>query len=183
MFSVPPKTKSTRGRREQIKPLSGLDVDSLLDRKSLPKGPKIDPQNAVPEFKRMLRSATNYDESGHAMKEMAMVIRSQITKSLGDREYEQQIENMRVFREELIIFEYPEQYNTFVRDLKTRLSNGELGGDRREFWFEVRKNKLGLIDNWSADGTNVAEEDAKLVCIAHAPFHMAPWLTYDSSTL
>lgn len=112
----------------------------------------------------MIRTAGNYQESGHAIKEMSKVIRSQITKSFVNREYAQQIENIRVLRDELMEFEFPEQYNTFVRDLKTRLLKEELGGERREFWVEIKKNKLGLIDSSVVDGTNVSEEEAKEVC-------------------
>lgn len=112
----------------------------------------------------MIRTAGTYEESGHAMKEMSRIIRSQITKSLGDREYAQQVENMRVLRDQSIDFEFPEQYNTFIKEFKTQLLKEELGGDRREFWLQVRKNKLGLIDSSTMDGTNVSEEEAREVC-------------------
>lgn len=133
-------------------------MDSLLDRE---KRQKIDPLNPIPEMKQILSKPDDYDVVNDAIKQMSSIIRSQITKSLGNREYAQQAENMRVLREELIELEYIEQYNDFVKDLKSRLMKGELGGDRREFWFEVRKNRLGLIHKGQHDSSEIMEEEAR----------------------
>lgn len=64
-------------------------------------------------------------------------------------------------REELIEMEEPEVYNEFVRELKRQLLAEELGGDRREMWAEVRKNRLGLVEKKSSERSKVGEEEAK----------------------
>ena len=100
-----------------------------------------------------------------AATQMSSIIRTLITKSFGDIQYDQAAENMRVIREAMIEMEIPEVYNDFVRDLKKRVIKGELGGDRTDFWFaSVRRNKLGLIDNGASPSSTVSEVDAKVVC-------------------
>ena len=41
------------------------------------------------------------------------------------------------------------------------LSKEELGGDRREMWFLIRRNKLGLIRQDESSESEVTEEEAK----------------------
>ena len=161
MSSVLPKAKGKRFRRETIKPLSGLDVDSLLARE---KRQKISVENTVPEFKQMLATGYSGNNVSDAAKQISEIILSLITKSVGDSGYAQAMENMRVMREELIEFEEPEIYNDFMRDLKQRVVKDELGGDRREFWFDAtRSNKLGLIDSSTTEFSDVTEKEAKEV--------------------
>ena len=64
-------------------------------------------------------------------------------------------------REELIEMEEPEAYNEFVRELKGQLLGEKLGGDRREMWGEIRRNKLGLIEKKSSERSRVEEEEAR----------------------
>ncbi len=91
---------------------------------------------------------------------MSSIIRSLITHSLGDSGYGRALENLAVMREELIEMDEPGLYNEFVGDLKKRLLEGELGGDRRDMMWEIRKQKLGLIDKNKSEVSDVTEEKA-----------------------
>ncbi|CAM1505423.1 Fc.00g110600.m01.CDS01 [Cosmosporella sp. VM-42] len=153
---VPPKAKGKRNR-EAIKPISGLDVEALLGEGD--KG-KIDPDNAVPDFKRALGVTEDLHEIEDAAKQMGAIIRSLITDSFGDSKYGQAMECLGVMREEINNMEEPSLYNTFARDLKKQLLSGALGGDRRDFWFKVRWSRMGLIDQKQSEVSDVASDEA-----------------------
>ncbi|XRM38234.1 ATP-dependent DNA helicase yku80 [Aspergillus tubingensis] len=155
---VPPKTKGTKRSRETEKPLSGLDVDALLHQE---KRTKISPNNAIPEFKQTLSQAENIDTIKNAVKQMSTIIEDQIRHSLGDVNYPRVAEGLVVMREELIDYEEPALYNDFLKQLKEKLLKEELGGDRRELWWLLRRSKLGLIDKGESDRSEVEEEEAK----------------------
>ncbi|ORY70158.1 putative Ku family DNA helicase [Pseudomassariella vexata] len=154
---VPPKAKGKR-QRDAIKPISGLDVDALLQTPEN-KRTKIDPNNAVPEFKQMVDNAEDIKTFEEATKQIGHIIRQLITDSLGDVNYDRAIEVMGVLRESLINIEEPGFYNSFIKDLKKRLLSGELGGDRRELWWQVKGAKLGLIDQNMSDVSKVTPEE------------------------
>ncbi|OQD77574.1 hypothetical protein PENDEC_c002G05822 [Penicillium decumbens] len=156
---VPPKTKGRKRQRETEKPLSGLDVDALLFQE--PKRSKISAENAVPEFKQMLSRAESVDTIHDAVRQMAAIIETQIKDSLGDANYDRVIEGLGTMREELVDYEEPALYNEFLRVLKGKVLGEELGGDRRELWWLVRKSKLGLIDQATSERSDVSEEAAK----------------------
>ena len=102
-----------------------------------------------------------------AAKQMSNIIEAQIKDSFGDSAYGQAIEELRVLREELTELEEPGIYNDIVKALKGKLLAGELGGERREMWWEIRKNRLGLIERGGSAGkspsSSVTEEEAKQV--------------------
>ncbi|KAJ6138343.1 hypothetical protein N7471_004829 [Penicillium samsonianum] len=156
---VPPKTKGRKRQRETEKPLSGLDVDALLNLE--PKRTKISTENAIPEFKQTLSRAENIDAIHDAAQQMAEIIETQITHSLGHSNYDRVIEGLGTMREELVDYEEPAVYNDFVRQLKGKMLREELGGDRRELWWFVRKGKLGLIGKSEVDSSAVDEEEAQ----------------------
>jgi ATP-dependent DNA helicase 2 subunit 2 len=145
--------------------LSGLDVDALLSRE---KRTKITTDNAIPEFKQMLETADSISSIEDAAKQMGIIIRSLITHSLGDSGYGRATANLATMREELINMEEPGLYNDFVKDLKKRLLAGELGGDRRDMMWEIRKAKLGLVDKKASEVSDVTEDQATEVRIAMA---------------
>lgn len=160
-FIVPPKTKGRKRQRETEKPLSGLDVDALLSLE--PKRTKISTENAIPEFKQTLSRAENIDAIHDAVQQMAKIIETQITHSLGHSNYDRVIEGLGTMREELVDYEEPVIYNDFVRQLKGKMLREELGGDRRELWWFVRKGKLGLIGKSEVDSSTIEEEEAQEV--------------------
>jgi ATP-dependent DNA helicase 2 subunit 2 len=155
--SVPPKAKA-KYKREQITPISGLDVDALLKQPNN-KRAKIDANNAIPEFKQMVESALDPSTFEEAAKQMGQIIRQLITDSFGDGNFERATENMGAFREQMVNYEEPDLYNNFVKDLKKRLLSGELGGDRRELWWHMKGAKLGLIDSVASEVSKVTPEE------------------------
>ncbi|KAJ5266710.1 hypothetical protein N7478_009518 [Penicillium angulare] len=155
---VPPKTKGRKRNREAEKPLSGLDVDALLNLE--PKRAKISPENAIPEFKQFLSRADNVETIDDAAKQMSDIIENQIKHSLGDANYERVVEGLGTMREELVEYEEPALYNELVRDLKEKILGEKLGGDRKELWWLIRKGKLGLIDQDISERSEVLADEA-----------------------
>lgn len=140
-----------------------MDVDALLSLE--PKRTKISTENAIPEFKQTLARAESIDAIHDAVQQMAKIIEIQITHSLGHSNYDRVIEGLGTMREELVDYEEPVVYNDFVRQLKGKMLREELGGDRRELWWFVRKGKLGLIGKSEVDSSAVEEEEAQEVRI------------------
>ncbi|KAI9679822.1 MAG: ATP-dependent DNA helicase II subunit 2 [Caeruleum heppii] len=157
---VPPKQKGRKRNRDQPKPLSGLNVDELLGRQ---KRTKIAADNAIPEFKQMLATTEDPNAIEDAAKQMSGIITAQIKNSFGDIAYARAVEALSVMREELTGLEEPAIYNVFIKDLKRKLLAGELGGNRREMWWELRKSRLGLIDKKQSSLSEVTEEEGKEV--------------------
>lgn len=158
---VPPVAKPKRAR-ESIKPLSGLDVDALLGR---PKKVTISPDNSIPQFKQAIAAAEELSEIEDAAHQIGDVVRSLITDSFADSQYDRVLENIGVMREQLVEMEEPALYNTFVTDLKKRLLSGELGGDRRDMWLRIKDSKLGLIDASQSEVSKVTKDQSDEVCI------------------
>lgn len=160
---VPPKVKGRKRNRDIDKPLSGLNVDELLH---LEKRTKISAKNAIPEFKQILSTTEDLEAVKDAVKQMSTIIESQITNSFGDSAYDRALEGLGVMREELTDLEEPGLYNAFIRELKTKILGGKLGGDRREMWWFVRKSRAGLIDKKMSNLSDVSEEDATKVSVS-----------------
>ena len=106
-------------------------------------------------------------ESPAAIREAAealgKIVEKHVTDSFGGNLYGKAIEEMRVMREEMIEVEEPGVYNTVVRKLKERLVKEELGGERKDFWYELRKNRLGLIDKKASEQSDIGEDEAREV--------------------
>jgi ATP-dependent DNA helicase 2 subunit 2 len=111
----------------------------------------------------MLATADDLDTIKDATKQMSSIIRSVITHSLGDGGYGRAVANLTVMQEELVNMEEPGLYNEFIKDLKKRILAGDLGGDRREMMWEIRKAKLGLIDKSKSELSDVTEAEASEV--------------------
>lgn len=159
-YIVPPKIKGRKRARDTDKPLSGLDVDDLLHRE---KRQKISPENAIPEFKQALSITEDIEAVKDIVKQMSTIIEEQVKHSLGDANYGRVIEGLGTMRDELIEFEEPGLYNDYIRSLKPKLLQEELGGDRKELWWLIRKNGVTLIDNRASDRSDVTEGEAKEV--------------------
>ncbi|OAL62986.1 hypothetical protein A7C99_5372 [Trichophyton rubrum] len=155
---IPPKVKGRKRNRITDKPLSGLDVDALLQGE---KRQRISPENAIPEFKQALANTDDINTVKEAVKQMCAIIENQIKHSLGDANYDRVVEYIGTMRDELISFEEPDLYNDFVRELKRKLLDDELGEDRRELWWLIRKKRIGLIDDKLVEISKVTEQEAK----------------------
>ncbi|KAJ5103791.1 hypothetical protein N7532_004320 [Penicillium argentinense] len=157
---VPPKTKGRKRQRETEKPLSGLDVDALLNQEP-ERSKRISPENAIPEFKQMLSRADSIEAIPDAVKQMCTIIETQVRNSLGNANYDRVVEEMGTMRGELVDYEEPALYNDFLRSLKEKILREELGGDRRELWWLLRRSRVGLIDQNTSDRSEVSEQEAK----------------------
>lgn len=100
-----------------------------------------------------------------AVTQLGSIIETQIKDSFGDINYGRVIEELDVMRSEMIEIEEPKIYNDFVRTLKTKLLKGELSGDRRDMWYELKKAELGLIDSKQSENSSVTKEEAKQVSV------------------
>ena len=141
-----------------IKPLSGLDVDELLGRE---KKIIISKENAIPDFKQMLDKAENQSVIQDAARQLSNIIESRIKDTFGYNSDGQVIAELSVLREELTEMEEPKIYNDFMTQLKIRLLAEELGGDRRELWWKIKRSGLGLIEKSTSPQSRVTEEEAK----------------------
>lgn len=158
--SVPAKAQAKRVKKDTVKPLSGLDIDSLLGQSR--KKTAISKENAIPEFKQALATAADDASIETAARQMSDIIRKLIQESFADLQYGQAAENLRVMRNELIDLEVPAVYNKFVRALKKSILSGELDGDRREMWFKhIVGGRLGLIAKDESEVSDVTAADAE----------------------
>lgn len=161
---VPPKARGKRwSRKEAPKPLSDLDVAALLAQDPKRKTKRIDPQNAIPEFQQILEAADNLGAIYDAVKQLKFIIFDWIRHSMGTTGYGRAVEGIRVMREAMGDFEEPAAYNEFLKELKKKLLGGELGGDRKEMWYEVRRNRLRPITKSDHEASNVTDEEAKQI--------------------
>ncbi|GAP87748.1 putative ATP-dependent DNA helicase 2 subunit 2 [Rosellinia necatrix] len=156
---VPPKAKGRRERGDKPKPISGLDIDALLQHPENRRD-KISPDKAIPEFKQKVELADDQANIEDAIKQMGAIIRDMVTKSFGDQDYDRAIEHIGVIRETAIDYEYPNLFNAFIKDFKTRLLSGEFDGNRRELWWQIKYVKLGLIDKITSEHSKVTAEEA-----------------------
>lgn len=99
------------------------------------------------------------------MKKMGVIIRDMVTKSFGDQDYDRAVEHIGVMREAATELEFPDLFNSFMKDFKTRILSGEFGGDRRELWWQIKHVKLGLIDTNASEHSKVTTEEAVEVSI------------------
>ncbi|KAH0286669.1 putative Ku family DNA helicase [Aureobasidium namibiae CBS 147.97] len=157
---VQPKSKSKKGRRDVPKPLSGLDVTALLSAQG--GTVKISPQNAVPEFRQLLDRGSHEDVES-AFQQLGKIVRDLIRNSVGGSGYARALEATRVMREEATDLEVPDHYNEWMKKLKTEILKEELNGDRKDMWFMIRANRMGLIQSkeCGASGAGVGEDEAK----------------------
>lgn len=169
---VPPKARGRKfGRkgREAEKPLSDLDVNALLAQDPNRQKKRIDSMNAIPEFKQILANSEDIEEIRDVCSQLKRILFDWIKYSTGDSAYGRAIEAIRVMREEVLSMEEPALYNEMLKELKEKILQGDLGGERREMWWRVRVNKLHPISSKETEASDVSEESAKqLMSVASA---------------
>lgn len=163
---VPPKARGRKfGRknngRDAEKPLSDLDVNALLSQDPGRQKKRIDAKNAIPEFKQILAASEDLDEVRDACAQLQRILFDWIKYSVGDSGYGRAIEAIRVMREEVLEMEVPAVYNEMLGELKKRLLEGALGGERREMWWKVRMNRLKPISKAETEVSELTEEAAR----------------------
>lgn len=161
--------KGRKKNRTEVKPYSGLNVEELLQSGSGKKSIQISPQNPIPGFRQMLDVVESISGIRDAVTQLGFIIETQIKDSFGDINYGRAIEELDVMRSEMIEIEEPAVYNDFVRALKTKLLKGELSGDRRDMWYELKKAELGLIDSKQSETSTVTKEEVKQVRFLFGP--------------
>lgn len=154
---VPPRPKGRR-TKDVIKPLSGLDVEALLKTEHRT---EIRPENAIPEFKQALSVADSEEKIQDATRQMGAIVKGLVEGSVGVSGYSRAIADLGTMREELVDLEMPGFYNDLMKEFKEEILAGKLGGDRREFWFEVRKGGLGLVTKNESEVSDVRDDEAK----------------------
>lgn len=165
MYTVEKKAKGKRYGRDQITPLSGLDLDSLLDSE---KPRKITIENSIPDFRHLLNHTTSESMVHDAADQMVKIIHKMVTQIKDGFTLERVAENIRVLRTELLEHEVPTFYNDFIRDFKQKLAKEEFDGfsnDKRPLWALLRKGRLGLIDNEALQKSDVSKEEADEVSL------------------
>ena len=164
---IPPKALSRKRARNEVKPLSGLDVGALLTRRPKPSdkqsssSTEISPQNPIPEFKQALGNVDSPAAIEDLAQRFGRIIETRISESFGDVQYPRVLEELSVLRAEMVENEEPGAWNDFVRQLKTKLLGEQLGGTRKDMWQAMRKQKLGLLDKKASESSNVDEEEAQ----------------------
>ena len=158
---VPPKARGKWSRKTAPTPLSDLDVAALLAREPGRKQKRIDPKNAIPEFKQTLSTSVEISQLHDACKQLKFIIFDWIRHSVGDSGYGRAVEGIRVMREEMMELEESGPFNEFLKELKKKVLSNELGGERKEMWYRVRVNRLGLIQKRECEASNITEEEAK----------------------
>ncbi len=178
--SVPEKAKGRGGKKEAVKPLSGLDIDALLGQRPRT---TISPENAIPEFKQAINTADDDEKVERAVKQMGDITRKLIQDSYAGMQYSRAAENLSVMRQQLVGLEMPGLYNKFLTSLKKSLLSGELNGDRREMWYgHVVSGHLGLITKGESEASEVTEEEANSVSHAALAFRCITLLTIFGSS-
>lgn len=66
-----------------------------------------------------------------------------------------------MMREEATDLEVPEHYNEWMKKLKIEILKEELNGDRKDMWFMIRANRMGLIQSKECGASKVGEDEAK----------------------
>jgi ATP-dependent DNA helicase 2 subunit 2 len=156
--TVPPRAKGKRAR-DLVTPLSGLNLDKLLQGVT----PKISADNAIPGYKQRIERAEDPNAIADATKQMSTIILKLVKDSFSDTNYGQALANLAVMKQQLIEYEEPEMYNDFIIELKKQILANELNGDRKDFFWEIKKKKLGLIDQKTSEVSEVTEEEAAQV--------------------
>ncbi|KAL7274898.1 ATP-dependent DNA helicase yku80 [Rhizina undulata] len=140
MKHVEPKARGAKRKREQPKPKSGLDVEKLLDLKKR----KIAPDNAIPDFKRLIENNTDVDVLKDAAKQMLTIIKELITDSFANMKYNQVCAMLTVMRNGYIESDESSIFDDAIQELKTDITAGKLGGNRMDLWQQVESEVLGF---------------------------------------
>jgi ATP-dependent DNA helicase 2 subunit 2 len=156
---IPPRAKGRRRYRDAEKPLSNLDVGALLKKQD--RHQTISPDNAIPEFRQWLDQTDDFPQVKEAVKQMGAIVQKLVADSYGDQNYARAIEALGVVREEIVKLEMADIWNDLLREVKEKLKKGELGGERREWWYQLRGKRLGLIDNTENQYGGVKPEETK----------------------
>ena len=120
---------------------------------------RIDPENAIPDFKKYLLYSDDPNRLKDGAAQLSNIIENRVRESFGDMNYMRCVEEMTVFRDEMEEYEEVGVWNDWAKRFKKKLFDEELGGPRLEMWVAMRKAHLGLWDKSHGKG-GVAKEEA-----------------------
>ena len=175
--AVPPKTqyKRTKEGGDTVRPISGLDVDSLLKegevmadgaKRSRKNGVKADivigDRNPCADFEKALDDGVQIVD---AFEQVGDVIRQLVTDSFADTSYETASDAVQAMRSQSIIWNESNLYNKFMATFKSDLLAGKMGGPRTDFWEMLVNLRTGLVSQQEAedDTVTVTNEEAEAV--------------------
>ncbi len=143
---VPRKAQGGKfGKRETVKPRSGLDIDALLG--AQPKKTKISEENAIPDFKKMLRDAKE-DLSSKKRRSSWVVSSAKISrKAMSYHLYGQAQEKLRVMREELINYDEPNTYNLSHKGAQEEYSERRTERRQERHVDRIRASRTTRLDH------------------------------------
>ena len=124
---------------------------------------RVDPENAISSFKMMLAhpQAGHEDTINEAAAQLGTVIEKQLRKRFGATVVDQVLEKMGVFRTEMEGLDAAEPWNAWLRGLKKKLFDGDLGGDGHEIMWQIRVHGLGLLHAGVLENSDVSEAEAR----------------------
>jgi ATP-dependent DNA helicase 2 subunit 2 len=108
----------------------------------------------------MLDVTDDIDAIQDVVQQMASILEDQIRHSFGAVNYDKVLEGLGVVREEMLGLEEPALYNDLLRRVKKKLDAGELGGNRADLWYQIRRKKLGLISSDVSQFSKLTQADA-----------------------
>ena len=138
----------------------GLDIDAIMRDSEAAQTCRLTRVNPIPGFKQYLIYSHDPERWEIATAQFGEIIENRVRESFGGISYNRALEEMGVFREEAEEMQRADTWNAWLRQFKIKLVQEELGGDRAEFWYEVRKEKLGLVFE-DPRGRPTKEERAK----------------------
>jgi hypothetical protein len=150
---VPPKQKGRKRKRDDGQPISGLDVASLLQAENRT---RIDPRNAIAEFRQQMNKATSRDIPDLA-KQMQAIIETTIRESIGNLNYARALNYIEAFRDGMEEMEEPDMYNQWAVSLKKKIMEGRMNGERSEMWLKIAAGRLDVAVQVADDTDGIAQ--------------------------
>ncbi|XP_071503293.1 X-ray repair cross-complementing protein 5-like [Diadema antillarum] len=108
------------------------------------------------DFRAMI-SQKDEDRFKEAAKQMGERVLELVRKSFGAQLYSKALECLRVYREEAIKLSEPETFNDYIRKLKEELKELQ----KTDFWQDVTKDNVTLIDSSESSDSKVTREEAE----------------------
>jgi ATP-dependent DNA helicase 2 subunit 2 len=104
---------------------------------------RIDPRNAIAEFKQQLNKATSRDIPEIAQ-QMEAIIETTIRESIGNLNYGRALNYIQAFHDGMEEMEEPEMYNAWAASLKKKIMEGRMNGERSEMWLKIAARKFDV---------------------------------------
>ncbi|KAI8047138.1 SPOC like C-terminal domain-containing protein [Gilbertella persicaria] len=111
----------------------------------------------IEDFRALLNKPSNVDMVGSATKQMTQVIMKLLEISFGNQNYSKAIRCLQALRETCTKEDAAMVYNNHARELKVWCNLSNASSPRREFWYMLKAEHLGLITNEECDDTDIID--------------------------